>query len=321
MMGITGAWGLLAVAFAGACGGCVGTWGIRRARMKLHASTSLGLSRREQMLLAVRAAGRPMRPLARRLLRIVTVRSIVHEACHGLSMEEKLTAEEACSVVLAASLLSGLAAFLLTLSPVFATAIVCIVLVSAGCWARHVAVQERQAMREAVPDALRSLADSFQSGHSLVQTLQQASADLHGRLALLFSQAANRLKAGETTSEALAALKEERDVPELAFVAVALDVQHQSGGSIAPVLESARRSVEDELELMRSLRVQTAQARLSATIVTIMPFLLVAFFSLASPDFLAPFFDSALGLLLLIMALVMQLGGVLAVRRICRVDE
>ena len=47
---------------------------------------------------------------------------------------------------------------------------------------------------------------------------------------------------------------------ELAFIAVALDVQHASGGSLASVLDAARESVEGEIELERSLRVQTAQA-------------------------------------------------------------
>lgn len=109
-------------------------------------------------------------------------------------------------------------------------------------------------------------------------------------------------------------------VPELSFVAVALDVQHRTGGSIAPVLESATESVEGELKLMRALRVQTAQAKLSASIVTVMPFVLVALFSLMSPDFLSPFFSSFLGLALLALALIMQLTGVLIVRRMLKVD-
>ena len=125
---------------------------------------------------------------------------------------------------------------------------------------------------------------------------------------------------GETTTQSLSVLRHNPRIPELSFVAVALDVQHQSGGSVAPVLNSAREAVESELELTRTLRVQTAQARLSASIVTVMPFILVAFFSLMSPDFLAPFFGSILGVALLVLAIVMQLTGVLIVRRMLKVD-
>ena len=57
--------------------------------------------------------------------------------------------------------------------------------------------------------------------------------------------------------------------------------------TIAQVLEAAADTVKGELALRRALRVQTAQAKLSARVVVVMPFVLVAAFSLASPDFLA----------------------------------
>ena len=82
-----------------------------------------------------------------------------------------------------------------------------------------------------------------------------------------------------------------------------------------PVLEAARESVEGEIELARSLKVQTAQAKLSARIVTVMPFVLIALFSFMSPGFLDPFFASVPGMVLLALALVMQVGGVMLVRR------
>ena len=103
-------------------------------------------------------------------------------------------------------------------------------------------------------------------------------------------------------------------------MAVALDVQHQAGGSMRPVLEAARETVEGELALRRALRVQTAQARLSARVVTVMPFALVAVFSLVSKGFLDPFLQSPLGLGLLGLACAMEVAGVLAVRRKLNVE-
>ncbi len=125
---------------------------------------------------------------------------------------------------------------------------------------------------------------------------------------------------GAPATEALAVLERQRGVPELAFAAVALDVQHQSGGSIGPVLEAAQDSVESELELLRSLKVQTAQAKLSARVVTVMPFILVGLFSLMSPGFLSPFFESLPGMVMLAVALLMEAAGVLVVRRMLKVD-
>lgn len=86
------------------------------------------------------------------------------------------------------------------------------------------------------------------------------------------------------------------------------------------ILEITRQSVADEIELKRTLKTQTAQAKLSAQIVTIMPFALVGLFSLLSPGFLDPFFESALGIALLLIALGMQALGILLVRRLLKVE-
>lgn len=187
-------------------------------------------------------------------------------------------------------------------------------------YVKHRSDRLNQEMREGVPEALRAFSTGFRSGRSLLQTLEDSARETEGYLGHLFSSAAQRLEMGASAGEALAVMKGNDRVPELSFVAVALDVQHQSGGSIAPVLEAATASVEGELQLLRTLRVQTAQAKLSASIVTIMPFALVTLFSLMSPDFLTPFFESFLGMMLLAVALAMQLIGVLIVRRMLMVE-
>ena len=107
---------------------------------------------------------------------------------------------------------------------------------------------------------------------------------------------------------------------ELAFVAVALDVQHQASGSMKQVLDAARDTVQSEIELRRALRVQTAQAKLSARVVSVLPFVLIAVFSLVSEGFLDPFFASPMGMALLAIALGMQAAGIVAVRRMLAVE-
>lgn len=200
-------------------------------------------------------------------------------------------------------------------SPVFGCAAAACLVVGLGNVGKGDAERRECQMRDEVPDALRSLGVCFRAGLSLMQTLRQTGLELKGPLGDVFLAAARTLETGDTTTEALALFEQRSRISELAFVAVALDVQHTSGGSLSAVLEAARESVEGEIELARSLRVQTAQAKLSARIVTFMPFGLIALFSLMSPGFLMPFFASFAGMALLAMALVMQGAGVMLVHR------
>ncbi len=324
-MGGGGAFAAGSIAFAALGGTCLGMAALKRGKGRVLSVSSLELEKRSAALACAIFLVRPLNPLAQRALESGAVREGAAQAKLVLRGSWPEAARlDSCTLVslgLGAAMGAAFLSLLLTRSLTFAVAMACLLVL--GLWGliRHKAEGVSRTIREEVPDALRLLADSFRSGHSLQQTMDQASTDLSGPIRPLFQSVAKRLRMGEGAAEALAPLGSIKDVPELAFVAIALDVQHQCGGSIAPVLESAREAVKGELELARSLRVQTAQARLSASIVTVMPFILVAFFSLASPGFLDPFFESPLGVLLLGAALVMQLAGVLAVRRICRADQ
>lgn len=233
-----------------------------------------------------------LRPVAEALLRREPVRRYVLWARMALEQRGYASTSDALlSLVLGACLALLVAGWVVAASPVFGAAVAGCALVALCAAVKNDAERREAALRDEIPDALRSLGVCFRAGLSLMQTLEQ------------------------TASEALALFRQRADVPELAFVAVALDVQHRSGGSLAAVLDAARESVESEIDLARSLKVQTAQAQLSARIVTAMPFVLIALFSLMSPGFLSPFFESMAGMALLAAALVMQVAGVVLVHR------
>lgn len=263
----------------------------------------------------------PLKPLACRLLRIRRVEQSVDDVVSMLCGAGYLTtASSALSVVVGGAVLAFAAGWALTAAIAGGAALAaCAVaaLFSAAATARE---KRREAVRESVPDALRSMAVCFRSGLSLLQTMRQVGTEAKGPIGELFLHVAHLIETGGGTREALATFRKGDSVPELSFVAVALDVQHQTGGSLERVLDAARESVESRLELERSLRVQTAQAKLSARIVSVMPLILVVLFSLVSNDFLAPFFSSFTGVVLLVVAVSMQLAGILIVRRMLKVE-
>ena len=251
---------------------------------------------------------------ARRLLSVPKVAALAGDAQAALQGHGVVcTPRSLCSLAVAAAAALAACVGLVSASP-FAGVAVAVARVHG--WRDR----QEEALREAVPDALHAMGSCFQAGFSLLQTFQQLAGEIKGPLGKRFAACAHLLETGHGSSEALRALRAGGKRSELAFVAVALDVQHQAGGSMRPVLEAARETVEGELALRRALRVQTAQARLSARVVTVMPFALVAVFSLVSKGFLDPFLQSPLGLGLLGLACVMEVAGVLTVRRMLNVE-
>lgn len=303
------------------CGGaCLAAAGKSRARIPRAASASgaSGVGRLSRLL---RRGVRPLRPLGEALLGFSLVENFV-EKLSGLLKEKghTTTSLALCTVLIAALVLIVAACWVIAGSLVAGVAVALCVVALLAVRLNSLDDARAEDMRAAVPDAFRSMESCFQAGLSLMQTLQQVGKESSGALGEVFSRAAHRLEVGGSTQEALSELKEASDVPELAFAAVALDVQHQAGGSLRQVLEAARESVEGQLALRRSLRVQTAQAKLSARVVSVMPFVLLALLSLVSTGFLDPFFQSVQGMCLLAFAFLMQGAGILLVRKMLAVE-
>ena len=307
----------LAVLLALACGVCVASWIASGAAGAVKRAKRSNQGKRD----VFKRVARPFLPLARAAVKRRKVAVFADELREMFSEKGvALSAGESLAVLMAAAVAAGAAAGFVAASPVAALAACALVAVLAVTRSHSRAERRRDALRDAVPDALHAMGACFQAGFSLLQTFQQLAREVKGPLRSRFKSASMRLETGQSISAAIDELRRGDASSELAFVAVALDVQHEAGGSMRPVLEAARDTVEGELELRRSLKVQTAQARLSARVVTVMPFVLVAVFSLISEGFLTPFFTSIAGMGLLSLAILMEVAGVLAVRRMLSVE-
>lgn len=205
-------------------------------------------------------------------------------------------------------------------SVVFAITAVIITIILINTWVTKQQDLRRNRLREELPNAIQAMNACFCVGYSLPQIFEQVALDLEGPLKMVFQKTAAVINAGGTVEEALEVLKHQTNEPELFFLATALEIQHRTGSSLSQVLDVVHQSVDDQLELKRLLQTQTAQAKLSAQIVTIMPFLIIGIFSLISEGFLEPFFTSSLGIILFAIAIAMQVCGIMLVRKLLKVE-
>ena len=84
---------------------------------------------------------------------------------------------------------------------------------------------------------------------------------------------------------------------------------------MAAVLESVSSMLQQNAEIEEELATKTTQAQLSAKVVALMPLVVLALLSVVSPGYLGRFFESSAGVALLLMAVVLELVGVVLVRQ------
>ena len=211
------------------------------------------------------------------------------------------------------SLLGPLAALLLAAcGPILATALIRL---RQRRWRANLA-------RDAAP-AARAIGDALSAGQPVVVAIARAGQDgavgLQTRAALAELAAATEL--GLPADQALETLRRRAGPGPWEAIVSAIQLQRRAGGDLALLL----RELAGDLELTRRARSEaraaSAQARLTARIVMMMPLASAALAVLAAPGAIAKMMSMTLPRALLLAAAAMQLVALLAVRRVAKVRQ
>jgi tight adherence protein B len=100
---------------------------------------------------------------------------------------------------------------------------------------------------------------------------------------------------------------------------VAILIQRQSGGNLAEVLGNLSKLIRERLKLLARVRVLSAEGRMSAWTLALLPFLLGALLYLVNPDFMRPLWVDPIGVSMLRALLCMMLLGIVVLSRITRI--
>jgi tight adherence protein B len=168
------------------------------------------------------------------------------------------------------------------------------------------------------PAVARALADAVAAGHAVRGALGVAAPGLDGAAGRELRAGAQALAFGERTEDVLERLRRRARSPAWDTLVAALLLQRDAGGDLVGLLRRLAGSLEAAERARRDARTATAQARCSGWLVAGMPFAAATLAELASPGFLAGLVAHPISAPLLAAAAVLQVAGLLAIRRVAR---
>jgi tight adherence protein B len=194
-----------------------------------------------------------------------------------------------------------------------------------GAIAPMLLVKRRAAKRSArfneqVVDMIDLVASSLRSGFGFMQSLEVASREQSDPISGELQRTIREINLGMSTEDALARLVERTSDPDLELVVTAVLIQRRVGGNLAEVLGNISAMIRDRMRVRGEIRTLTAQSRLSALIVGLLPVGLGAVLTAMHPQMMSVLFTDPAGQLLLGAALVLEVIGFLMVRRIAAID-
>ncbi len=89
---------------------------------------------------------------------------------------------------------------------------------------------------------------------------------------------------GRDLSDAMRALAQRMESKDLEWVVSAIDINRETGGNLSEVLNGVSTTVRERQRMARHVRTLTAEGRLSARILTALPFLMALFQWRTNPD-------------------------------------
>lgn len=160
---------------------------------------------------------------------------------------------------------------------------------------------------------LRQLSAGLKSGMSLHQAINDVSHSpfVHETVRREFRQLDADLKLGIPIKDAFERFADRVKCQDAYDVAIAISMQLKVGGREAEVVETVARNISDRLMLRKEVSSLFAGSNMTVWALDIIPFAIVAFLFLFSPQYVAPYFESLeLQIMLVTLLIFMSIGTV-----------
>jgi len=179
---------------------------------------------------------------------------------------------------------------------------------------RRVLQLERQ-----LPDAADLIARALRAGHSFPAALGMVGEELPEPLGGEFALVFDEINYGVSMNDALLNMVNRVPVDDLRYFVIAVLIQREAGGNLAEILGSISGIIRERLKLLGKVRVLSAEGRLSAWILAVLPFAILGALSVLNPGYISLFWKDPAGVQLAAVALTMMLFGIMWMRKIVRI--
>jgi tight adherence protein B len=181
-------------------------------------------------------------------------------------------------------------------------------------------ISRRQAaFADQLDDSLQLMASSLRAGHSLLRAVDAVSQEAESPTSEEFARLVNETRVGRDLAEALDEVAERTKSEDFLWVAQAIAIHREVGGNLAEVLDAVGHTIRERNAIRRQVKALSAEGKLSALVLMLLPFGVIGFISLTNPAYLAGFTESLVGYLMLAVAAVMMTVGGLWLRSTVRI--
>ncbi len=169
-------------------------------------------------------------------------------------------------------------------------------------------------------EGLSHIANSIRAGFAMLQAIDAAAQRLQPPLSEEFSRLVTDVRLGASLEDALTAMGDRVGSYDLDMVITAILIQRSTGGNLSEVLDNVAETIRERDRITGEVRVLTAQMRFAASVLSLWPVALGGIFFLLNPNLMSNLWTEPAGVVLLVIAVVLQVLGFFTIRRIVAIE-
>lgn len=208
-----------------------------------------------------------------------------------------LTRKQSIAAALAAALMIYAAVYLFYHSVLLSLIAALFGIIAPRFRRRSLLLQRKERLKLQFKEALFSLISSLAAGRSIenaflstLDDLKLLYPDARTELLLEFQIVRFRLENAESLEYALRHFANRAGIDEITQFVDALGSCKRSGGDLLEVMKRTSVIIGEKLEIEQEIAVMIAQKKFEGRIMMAVPFVFLAFLSLAAPDYIAPLY-------------------------------
>ena len=172
---------------------------------------------------------------------------------------------------------------------------------------------------EQLPEALDLMGRALRAGHAFPSALKMVGDEMPEPICLEFRIAFDEVNYGISMQTALTNLAVRVPSMDLRYFVIAVLIHRETGGNLSEILSNISTIIRERLKLLGKVRVLSAEGRMSAWILGLLPFCTAFVINFVNPKFMSVLWTDSAGQRLLALAGVMIIIGLFWMRKIIRI--
>ena len=167
-----------------------------------------------------------------------------------------------------------------------------------------------------LPDALDMMSRGLKVGHPLNATLAAVANEMPDPIATEFGVVVDQVSFGDDLTDAFNEFADRIDQEDVHYLATAIAIQHGTGGDLARILSVLSKVIRDRLTMRRKIKAVSAEGRMSASILSVVPVIIFVGLNIMSPKYYGDIADEPMAKPLVFIVIFLVLLNAVILRKL-----